>query len=355
MGRRILKWSLVLLAGALLLSVIIPLTLLDVVVGGFTKPPSESSSYGVCQSTTDFSGNPSGFTPEQVTVLNTGVKVAYSHTELSPELRYKLAKIVIIVGLVESNARNLTYGHATSLGWLQQQDWWGTPAQRMDVATSTELFISGGAVLPRTFWGRPDGSESGVLDLDGWETMSAGEVAWRVQRPAKQYRGRYAERLDEAESFLWNGATPPSCDQKWTLPIEPGKFRITDRWGIKSWYRDYIPHRGTDLAAPEGTPVMAMRSGVVTFAADETTKSRYYGYYIIIDHGEIDGKHVITRYHTLGRIVPGLQGRTISGGETIGYVGRSGNSLGNHVHIEFQVDGMFVNPETYLLELSRKP
>lgn len=140
-------------------------------------------------------------------------------------------------------------------------------------------------------------------------------------------------------------------EDAWVLPIETGRFRVTDPFGVVKWYRNYIPHRGTDLAAPEGTPIRATRSGVVKFSG-YNPRTPYFGYHVIIDHGIVDGKHVITRYHVIGALMPDLQGKFVNAGEKIGTVGMTlGNTTGNHVHFEVQVDGEFVNPARYFSEL----
>lgn len=98
-------------------------------------------------------------------------------------------------------------------------------------------------------------------------------------------------------------------------------------------------HAGIDIAAPYGAPIYAAESGKVILA------SWYdgYGYCIIIDHG--DG--VSTLYAHCSSIIV-KKGQYVSKGQTIGYVGSTGNSTGPHLHFEVIINGNPVNPLNYL-------
>ncbi|MCL5046412.1 MAG: peptidoglycan DD-metalloendopeptidase family protein, partial [Actinobacteria bacterium] len=98
-------------------------------------------------------------------------------------------------------------------------------------------------------------------------------------------------------------------------------------------------HRGIDIAAPEGTPVVASDSGTVIEA---DWKGRY-GKAIMIDHGE---GRVVTLYgHLRGFAVD--VGDAVKKGQVIGYEGNTGYSTGPHVHFEIQINGRAVNPTAY--------
>ncbi|GAB3707752.1 M23 family metallopeptidase [Mariniluteicoccus flavus] len=81
-----------------------------------------------------------------------------------------------------------------SVGMFQQQHWHGTPAERIDIATTTRLFLKG-----RT---HPSGQHDppGLFDKREWETRPAGEVIQEVQRSA--FPGRYAEFETFAQGLL---------------------------------------------------------------------------------------------------------------------------------------------------------
>lgn len=90
-------------------------------------------------------------------------------------------------------------------------------------------------------------------------------------------------------------------------------------------------HAGIDLAAPGGTPIYATASGYVQVAG---WSSGGYGNYVIIYHGSMsDGNAYSTLYGHM-RSVATSAGKYVKQGELIGYVGSTGNSTGNHLHLE---------------------
>ena len=98
-------------------------------------------------------------------------------------------------------------------------------------------------------------------------------------------------------------------------------------------------HTGVDFAAKGGTPIYAWKSGTITYRGWNGN----YGNFIEIKHN--DG--TVSRYAHMSGYNCSL-GDTVSAGETIGYVGTTGNSTGNHLHFEIKVNGNFVNPLNYL-------
>lgn len=96
-------------------------------------------------------------------------------------------------------------------------------------------------------------------------------------------------------------------------------------------------HKGTDWAAPVGTPVVAAFKGKVNFAGDGGT----YGNLIKIT--DADGTE--TRYAHLSRFADGLAaGQDVAAGQLIGYIGTTGQSTGPHLHFEYYVNGEAVDP-----------
>lgn len=96
-------------------------------------------------------------------------------------------------------------------------------------------------------------------------------------------------------------------------------------------------HKGTDYAAPSGTPVRATGDGRVIFAG----RKGGFGNLIKIKHGE----KYETRYAHLRRFARGIRrGAKVRQGQTIGYVGQTGLATGPHLHYEFYQDGAVRNP-----------
>ncbi|MEO1475139.1 MAG: M23 family metallopeptidase [Pseudomonadota bacterium] len=105
-------------------------------------------------------------------------------------------------------------------------------------------------------------------------------------------------------------------------------------------------HKGTDFAAPTGTPIFAAGNGVVERA------SRYggYGHYVRIRHAN----GYKTAYAHLSRYGPSIRsGRRVRQGDVIGYVGSTGASTGPHLHYEVMVNGRHVNAMTLRLPTGR--
>ena len=107
-------------------------------------------------------------------------------------------------------------------------------------------------------------------------------------------------------------------------------------------------HAGTDFAAPGGTPIYAAASGYVQVAG---WSSGGYGNYVIIYHGKMsDGNSYTTLYGHM-RSVATSAGKYVQQGQLIGYVGSTGNSTGNHMHLEVWKGGNkanAVNPRNYI-------
>ena len=104
-------------------------------------------------------------------------------------------------------------------------------------------------------------------------------------------------------------------------------------------------HRGTDYAAPGGTEIYAVSGGVVTAAAYHYR----WGYYVQVYHGKDDnGNSYSTLYAHMNSAPIVSVGQNVSKGQTLGYVGSTGNSTGNHLHLEMKVNNVLVNVMNYL-------
>ena len=102
-------------------------------------------------------------------------------------------------------------------------------------------------------------------------------------------------------------------------------------------YKTKRPHRGTDYAAPTGTPVYAAGDGRVVKSGYTSAN----GNYVFIQHGESFKTHYL---HLHKRRVK--QGERVKQGQVIGTVGSTGSATGPHLHYEFLVDGVHRNPRS---------
>lgn len=115
----------------------------------------------------------------------------------------------------------------------------------------------------------------------------------------------------------------------------PVSAPITSPFGMR-WGR---MHEGLDLAASYGSPIRAAQAGTVIYCGWMSG----YGNFVMIDHGN----GLVTTYAHQARIAVGCN-QTVSQGQTIGYVGSSGNSTGPHLHFEVRRNSSPVDPLGYL-------
>ena len=104
-------------------------------------------------------------------------------------------------------------------------------------------------------------------------------------------------------------------------------------------------HRGTDYAAPGGTEIYAVSGGVVTAAAYHWS----WGYYVQVYHGKDDNGNTYSTLYAHMNSAPVVSvGQPVEKGKVLGYVGSTGNSTGNHLHLEMKVNNVLVNVMNYL-------
>jgi murein DD-endopeptidase MepM/ murein hydrolase activator NlpD len=102
-------------------------------------------------------------------------------------------------------------------------------------------------------------------------------------------------------------------------------------------------HSGVDFAGRDGSDVIAVASGVVTYAGER------YGYGKLVEISHANG--LVTRYgHHKELLV--AAGEVVKKGEPIGKMGSSGRSTGPHVHFEVLKNGRAVDPANYVARRS---
>ena len=140
-----------------------------------------------------------------------------------------------------------------------------------------------------------------------------------------------------------NVQLPPTGDG-WLWPLPSANMKLTSAFGYRLHPVDlvYHSHTGVDVAASTGTPIYAAKGGQVIMSEYGAGVNWSYGNFVVIDHG--DGTTTLYA-HMSSRAVS--EGEMVSQGQTIGYVGTTGNVKGAHLHFEVRLNGQRVDPEAY--------
>ena len=140
-----------------------------------------------------------------------------------------------------------------------------------------------------------------------------------------------SEEMRPSLLALCGGIAVADGELCWPLP---GHTYISCHFGEVDAFGN-AGHRGTDIPAPESTPILAAHSGTVLVSGWNDS----YGNQVLLDNGA----GLSTRYaHMTASAV--TAGETVTAGQVIGYVGSTGDSTGNHLHFEVMQDGVRVNP-----------
>jgi murein DD-endopeptidase MepM/ murein hydrolase activator NlpD len=127
-----------------------------------------------------------------------------------------------------------------------------------------------------------------------------------------------------------------------TPAIQPADGWMTSRFGhrVSPFTGRKEFHKGVDIANRKGTAILATANGIVAYAG----KQGSMGKVLVIDHGH----GMITRYAHLSEALK-KQGEKVERGDIIAQMGNSGRSTGPHLHYEIHLNGVPVNPVTYIL------
>lgn len=185
-------------------------------------------------------------------------QVAQTFLSVAQEMGANRAQTLALLsaGLVESNMQTIDYGDRDSLGPLQQRpsQGWGTPDQVQDPAYAARAFLER------------------AMAIEGFN--GPGDLAAQVQRPAEEYRGRYAERMDDARWLLHNldggTATEPAAFDP-SAPDEPDVAQDDEMLtGIISQISDHIRQQPGPEEPVEETPEAVPEESIDPTPVDET-------------------------------------------------------------------------------------
>lgn len=168
------------------------------------------------------------------------------------------------------------------------------------------------------------------------EDAAAADIQAQITKKQKQLE----------EQRKQQNITLPPTGSGYSWPLPAGNLTLTSAFGYRIHPITGKPHShtGLDISAAGGTPIYAAKGGQVV-----TSEYHYsYGNYVVIDHGNGNS----TLYAHMSRRAVS-EGQMVNQGQIIGYVGNTGSSKGNHLHLEVRVGGQRTDPEKCFPGLSR--
>ena len=193
--------------------------------------------------------------------------------------------------------------------------------------------------------------EALMADKEQEITVFEGDIS-NKEAAIAEYEAMIAEQdqiIKDLEAAILEEKKRLLAENKKAIVYDGGKFawpapsytRISDEYGnrIHPILGTQQFHNGVDMAAPNGSPILAAYDGEVIAASYSPTM----GNYIMIDHG--DG--LITIYMHASSVSVS-QGTMVARGEQIGCVGSTGRSTGPHLHFSVRENGSYVSPWNYL-------
>ncbi|MGW5735745.1 MULTISPECIES: peptidoglycan DD-metalloendopeptidase family protein [Streptomyces] len=245
----------------------------------------------------------------------------------------RAAVIGIATAYQESRLQNLSNGDRDSAGLFQQRPsmGWGTHAQVTNPTYAAGKFFS-------------------VLKTTNWKSVPLTVAAQTVQRSGTPSAfGKWEKAAAETVSAFLKRTPAPRTEKPADPPV---KVPVTRAEYVKPvnaamgtpfgkpgsmWSSGY--HTGTDFPAPQGTSVAATKAGKVV----QASWAGAYGNQVVIDHGN----GVRSSYAHLSAFSVAV-GASVSQGQQIGNVGTTGNSTGPHLHLEFRMNGVQVDPMKFI-------
>lgn len=172
------------------------------------------------------------------------------------------------------------------------------------------------------------------------DTIYAGidniEAAVFIHQDKPYYAFHYASDSTSSDADYYDEKARPL--QSFFLKAPLNYSRISSRFSPKRFHpvqKRWKAHKGTDYAAPHGTPIWSTANGVV-IASGYTAGN---GNYVKVKH---NGTYTTQYLHMSKRAVK--QGQRVKQGDVIGYVGSTGLATGPHVCYRFWVNGEQVDP-----------
>lgn len=238
--------------------------------------------------------------------------------------------------------------HAYKVGTLRDSLFLAGKREQIPATTIMEMAAIFGGVIDFILDPR-SGDQFSILYeekyLDG-ELIGHGDIlASRFVNQGKVFTAvRYID--DEGEVGFYNPEGESMRKAFLRSPLDV--FRISSNFNPSRRHpvlNTIRAHKGTDYAAPTGTPIRATSDGRVTFAGRKGS----FGNLVIVKHsGGFE-----TKYAHLNKFGRYKKGARVRQGDIIGTVGSTGSATGPHLHYEFLVNGVHQNPRTIVDKLPK--
>lgn len=261
-------------------------------------------------------------------------------------------------GAVQAGSGEATNPRASAKeGSVAALDSRGSTVSRNAVRTELDKAMTRSMANQRTTSMADDGSQILENASQVTERTRADEINADIAR-VKAQAAKIAAEKKAAEAKLAaqdpSGAAVTSVvgtDGSATTPIAPGSYTLGAYWGQRGVWARY--HTGEDFVAACGTPIRAVRAGVV----GQSTGGSWAGNHVVIHHA--GGESTLYAHMTTKVVSPGT---AVKAGQLIGYVGQTGHALGCHLHFEYYPKGttpgsvyQTTDPLVYLRSLGVRP
>lgn len=198
------------------------------------------------------------------------------------------------------------------------------------------------------------------LDKKKEESQLLADTLKKDQESVEAKKNEVQAKKDEAQS-LKNKLEQEETDIEGQISelamqsgeVEPGAVISSGSWPVPGHTRISSPygsrvhpilgtqsfHKGIDIPAPTGTPIVAVDDGTVIFSGVQNG----YGNVVMIKH--TDGKVSLMGHNSQNVVSVGQQ---VKKGQVVAKIGSTGRSTGPHTHFEIRINGQHVNPMPYL-------
>lgn len=187
-------------------------------------------------------------------------------------------------------------------------------------------------------------SEDSAQSLEDEISQQEQRVAAAEQESIEAARRQAQERNQQQANNVINDTPTPRphvTASGFTWPL-PGYTSVSSDFGYRSdpfGGGGTVYHSGIDIPAPAGTPIVAASSGRVEWANYSSSAGNWIG----ISHG--NGLYTVYMHMSALLVSAGTE---VSAGQTIGLVGTTGSSTGNHLHFSVRLNGAYVSPWSYV-------